>query len=189
MGVRSLLRVRVAPLLFLMLVVGGCAQTTGNRGATALDRTLQDLSFEVPEPARPLAEEEAAGPSGGTLPVRPEVYPGEKPSAPPRRQGVALRRTPEGIQLNLQDADITEVAKIILGDVLGVNFTIDPAVQGTVTIASVRPLAERDLLALMETVLRMQGAALVDLGGSYAVVPAEAAVGGTEVVPLGGEPP
>ena len=189
MRVRSLLRVRFAPLLLVLLAVGGCAQT-GRPGSTALDRTLQDLSFEVPEAPRLAADERAAGsgPAAGRA-TRSEVYLGQKPTPPSGREGIALRRTPEGIQLNLQDADITEVAKIVLGDVLGVNFTVDPAVQGTVTIASVRPLAERDLLALLETVLRMQGAALVDLDGGYAVVPADAAVGGSEVVPLGGEPP
>ncbi len=189
MRVRSLLRVLAAPLLPVMLALGGCAQTT-TPGPSALDRTLEDLSFEVPQ-APALGEKETA--AGGGQPTaqeaRPQVYLGQKVPLPPRPGGAPVRRTPEGIQLNLQDADITEVAKVVLGDILGVNFTIDPKVQGTVTIASARPLAERDLLGLLETVLRMHGAALVDLGGSYAVVPAEAAIGRSEVVPLGGEPP
>ncbi len=188
MRVRSLLRVLVAPLLPVLLALGGCAQTTP--GPSALDRTLEGLSFEVPQ-APALGETETAAAVGQPTAreARPQVYLGQKVPLPPRRGGAPVRRTPEGIQLNLQDADITEVAKVVLGDILGVNFTIDPKVQGTVTIATARPLAERDLLGLLETVLRMQGAALVDLGGSYAVVPVEAAIGRSEVVPLGGEPP
>ncbi len=189
MRVRSLFRVLLAPLLPVLLALGGCAQTA-TQGPSALDRTLEGLSFEVPQ-APELGERERA--AGGGPPTaqetRPQVFLGQKVSPPPRPGGAPVRRTPEGIQLNLQDADITEVAKVILGDILGVNFTIDPKVQGTVTIASARPLAERDLLGLLETVLRMNGAALVDLGGSYAVVPAERAIGRSEVVPLGGEPP
>jgi len=180
--------VRIACLMFAVLVVAGCA-TTGTRETTALDRALRDLSFAVPEAAAAPGEEDLGVGRVADEDARPRVYPGQPPAPPPRPAGTVVRRTPEGIQLNLQDAEITEVAKIVLGDILGVNFTIDPAVRGTVTIASVRPLAERDLLGLLETVLRMQGAALVDLGGGYAVVPAEAAIGRSEVLPLGGEPP
>ncbi len=181
--------VRIACLMFAVLVVAGCA-TTGARETTALDRTLRDLSFAVPETAAAPGEGDLDG--GGRAvaeDLRPQVYPGRQPAPPPRPAGPIVRRTPEGIQLNLQDAEITEVAKVVLGDILGVNFTIDPAVRGTVTIASARPLEEGDLLGLLETVLRMQGAALVDLDGGYAVVPVEAAIGRSEVVPLGGEPP
>ncbi len=180
---------RITCLMLAVLVMAGCAGT-GTRGPAALDETLRDLSFEVPPTPGGVGGEEGEdrrAASDGE--ARPQVYLGQRPAPPPGRGGVIVRRTPEGIQLNLQDAEITEVAKVVLGDILGVNFTVDPAVQGTVTIASVRPLAEDDLLGLLETVLRMHGAALVDLGGSYAVVPAEAAIGRPEVVPLGGEPP
>ena len=74
------------------------------------------------------------------------------------------------------------MAKVILGDVLGVGYTIDPRVQGTVTLASVRPIAKADALYVLENALRMSNVALVrDRGGGYRLLPAnEAGPGGID---------
>lgn len=78
-----------------------------------------------------------------------------------------------GYDLNFENAPVATVAKVILGDVLGVGYTIDPRVQGTVTLASVRPVPKADALYVLENALRMSGVALVrDRGGSYRLVPA-----------------
>ena len=64
------------------------------------------------------------------------------------------------------------VAKVILGDILGVGYTIDSRVQGTVTIASGRPVPKSDLVLVLENALRMSNVVLVhDAGGSYRLIP------------------
>src|SRR5262249_44430370 len=45
----------------------------------------------------------------------------------------------EGYELNFENTPVTTVAKVVLGDILGVGYTIDPRVQGTVSLASGRP--------------------------------------------------
>jgi general secretion pathway protein D len=86
-----------------------------------------------------------------------------------------------GYDLNFENAPVASVAKVILGDVLGVGYTIDPRVQGTVTLASVRPVPKADALYVLENALRMSGVALVrDRGGSYRLLPAAEAVGGID---------
>jgi len=55
-----------------------------------------------------------------------------------------------GYDLNFENAPVATVAKVILGDVLGVGYTIDPRVQGTITMASVRPIAKADALYVLE---------------------------------------
>jgi general secretion pathway protein D len=87
-----------------------------------------------------------------------------------------------GYDLNFENAPVATVAKVILGDVLGVGYTIDPRVQGTVTLASVRPVPKADALYVLENALRMSGVALVrDRGGSYRLVPAnESGPGGID---------
>ena len=49
-------------------------------------------------------------------------------------------RGPGNISLDFADTDIREVVAQILGTILKVNYTIDPAVHGTATLHTVRPL-------------------------------------------------
>jgi general secretion pathway protein D len=87
-----------------------------------------------------------------------------------------------GYDLNFENAPVATVAKVILGDVLGVGYTIDPRVQGTVTLASVRPVAKADALYVLENALRMTNVALLrDRSGGYRLLPAnEAGPGGLD---------
>jgi general secretion pathway protein D len=84
----------------------------------------------------------------------------------------------EGYELNFENAPVTTVAKVILGDILGVGYAIDPRVQGTVTIASGRPVPKNDLVLVLENALRMSNVALVaDAGGGYRLIPGSEAQG------------
>jgi general secretion pathway protein D len=86
-----------------------------------------------------------------------------------------------GYDLNFENAPVATVAKVILGDVLNVGYIIDPRVQGTVTLASVRPVAKADALYVLENALRMSGVALVRDRVGYRLVPApEAGPGGID---------
>ena len=73
------------------------------------------------------------------------------------------------------NAPAATVAKVILGDVFGVGYTIDPRVQGTVTLASVRPVPKADALYVLENALRMSGVALLRDRSGYRVVRANEA--------------
>jgi len=78
-----------------------------------------------------------------------------------------------GYDLNFENAPVATVAKVILGDVLGAGYTIDPRVQGTVTLASVRPVPKADALYVLENALRMSGVALLrDRNNGYRLLPA-----------------
>lgn len=82
--------------------------------------------------------------------------------------GVASR-TSGGYVVNLSDADLVEATRVILGDLLGAAFTVDPGVQGRVTLSGSSTLSETDLIALFETALRQNGAALLRQGDAYRV--------------------
>ena len=86
-----------------------------------------------------------------------------------------------GYDLNFENAPVATVAKVVLGDVLNVGYTIDPRVQGTVTLASVRPVPKADALYVLENALRMSGVALVRDRTGYRLLPApEAGPGGVD---------
>ena len=72
--------------------------------------------------------------------------------------------------VNVDQASLPESAKLILGETLGYNYTIDPRVQGTVTLVSNRSLTGRELISAYEAALRLAGAALIQSDGSYKIV-------------------
>ena len=100
-------------------------------------------------------------------------------------QGGALAERDDGggsgYDLNFENAPVATVAKVILGDVLNAGYTIDPRVQGTVTLASVRPVPKADAIYVLENALRMSGVALVRDRTGYRLLPApEAGPGGID---------
>ncbi|MEE8279321.1 MAG: hypothetical protein V3R55_01290, partial [Alphaproteobacteria bacterium] len=115
--------------------------------------------IEPDEPAEQVAEAPAAAagtgapavaeagqlapPAAGAAPREPGVYPGTGRFIKRR----AAARPPVGftaegdVTLNFADADVREVVRTILGDILKVNYIIDPKVEGTITVQTSRPLA------------------------------------------------
>jgi general secretion pathway protein D len=85
------------------------------------------------------------------------------------------RTTPTGAgsySLNFDEADLGEVAKVILSDILGQNYVLSPKVTGKVTLQTTEPLTKEELLPTLEMVLRMNNAALVKEGKIYHIEPA-----------------
>jgi general secretion pathway protein D len=81
------------------------------------------------------------------------------------------------VTLDFADTDIREVAAQILGNMLHVNYAIDPSVHGSATLRTVAPLPERQLIPVLQSLLAQNGATLVVSGGLYRVVPLAAAAG------------
>ena len=77
----------------------------------------------------------------------------------------------DGFQLNFVDLEISAIVSAVLGDALGLDFTIDPQIKGTMSLQATRPLSRTDVLYALEAALRLQGAALLAVEGGYRVVP------------------
>ena len=69
----------------------------------------------------------------------------------------------------------------MLGDILGTGYTIDPRVQGTVSLVSVRPVARSDIVFALENALRLSGVVLVRDSTGYRLTPLGDAVGAGRV--------
>ncbi len=78
-----------------------------------------------------------------------------------------------GYSLNFVEAELPEVVRAVLEDALGLNYSIDPRVQGTVTLQTSRALRREQVLPTLEEVLRMSGAALIESDGLLQVVPGD----------------
>jgi general secretion pathway protein D len=86
-----------------------------------------------------------------------------------------------GYDLNFENTPVTTVAKVVLGDILNIGYAIDPRVQGTVTLVSVRPIPKSDIVFVLESALRLSGVVLVRDGAGYRLTPLGDAVGAGRV--------
>jgi general secretion pathway protein D len=82
----------------------------------------------------------------------------------------------QGYELNFENAPIASVAKTVLGDILKTGYTIDPRVQGTISLTSGRAVPKSDLLFVFENALRLTGVALVREAVGYRLIPISDAV-------------
>ena len=116
-----------------------------------------------------------------------ELYPSSDRFIPPAASS-SYRKTAPGTgsyNLNFDDADLGEVAKVVLGDILGQNYVLSPKVAGKVTLQTTQPLTKEELLPTLEVVLRMNNAALVQDGKIYHIEPSGDALFTSDIT-LGG---
>ncbi|WP_424626896.1 type II secretion system secretin GspD [Bradyrhizobium sp. SYSU BS000235] len=86
-----------------------------------------------------------------------------------------------GFDLNFENTPVATVAKVVLGDIMGTGYTIDPRVQGTVSLVSVRPVPKSDIIFVLENALRLSGVVLVRDTAGYRLTPLGDAIGAGRV--------
>lgn len=84
----------------------------------------------------------------------------------------------DSVNLNFQGAELRDVVQAILGETLGLTYTIDPKVAGTVTLSTARPVPRDDLVSILESMLEMNGADLVKRGNAFQIVEAGSSIAG-----------
>ncbi len=113
-----------------------------------------------------------------------KVIPGSgvfvKPAPPAAEAGGA-----KDIVLNFEGADLRQVVRAVLGDMLHENYTIDPRVGGSVTVHTSQAVTKAAVIPIMETVLRMNGAAMVRENGAYKIGPLSSALRGNSTPQVG----
>jgi general secretion pathway protein D len=129
-----------------------------------------DLSPKAPFPV-------ADGGMGNPHPSAAAIYLGDTTVPVRAAADAGAEAGSDGYDLNFENAPVTTVAKVILGDILGVGYTIDPRVQGTITLASGRAVSKTDVLFVLENALRMSNVAMVRDRSGYRLIPAADATG------------
>lgn len=76
------------------------------------------------------------------------------------------------VSLHYVDTDVREVIKLILGDILKLNYTVDPGFTGTVTIDTPRPLRREELLGTLQNLLNQTGGTMTYQDGFFRIGPA-----------------
>src|SRR5438046_10433470 len=96
--------------------------------------------------------------------------PSPAPPAPDEPAGEAPLGEEEAMVLNFERADIREVIHS-LATALGISYTIDPRIEGQVTIRTNGKIAREDLFPLFNQILRNNGIAAVKVGDIYQILP------------------
>ncbi len=97
------------------------------------------------------------------------IYPGRTPLF--RQTDFVNSDGERTVSLNLVNVSIADAAGAILGELLRVNYVIDPAVQGTVNIRSTQPISRTTAIEVFELSLKQNNAAIVRRGDAFAIVP------------------
>lgn len=145
--------------------------------ATAMMASCAGTAPTKPPTAQPANEVAGPADSIGTVashaaPREPVLIPGTGQfigAAKAADDGVST--TAEGINLNFVEVDVRAVLTSVLTDALGISYTIDPAVKGTITLQSAHPLSKEELFKSLEAALRLQDIAIVSTNAGYAVMP------------------
>ncbi len=112
-------------------------------------------------------------PASAATQAKPELFPGTNRFVP---DTAPQHRKTKGsgagaYSLNFDDADLGEVAKVILSDILGQNYVLSPKVAGKVTLQTTDPLSKDELIPTLEMLLRMNNAVLIKDASIYHIEP------------------
>ncbi|MFL5059138.1 MAG: type II secretion system secretin GspD [Xanthobacteraceae bacterium] len=175
---RALHGVAVAFTLAIAATIAACGAITSGpeRTGDVFDKVRAvDLLPRYPQSTEPVATTGGEG-------TKPASFYGSEPQvvAPAQRSASG-----EGYELNFENTPVTTVAKVVLGDIMGLGYTIDPRVQGTVSLASGRPVPKSDILFVLENALRVSNVVLVRDARGYRLIPAAEAIGTGSVDSVG----
>ncbi len=122
---------------------------------------------DVPEPpAESKQDEIQKAPAKEDTPPAPTVK--NNITAPRIRD---MRPVGGAVSFFFDDADIFEVSQTVFGDILRVNYVIDPKVKGRVNFRTVTPIPREEVLPIMEIIFRLNGIGYVEEKGLFRIVP------------------
>src|SRR5262245_34868312 len=129
----------------------------------------------------PPPPQQAAPPNPQAAPANPQAATPNPPqanppqantpqAAPQQTTAPATPRLTSSQGFLLGGVSLTEMIDII-AKMLKINYILDPRVQGKVTIYTYGEVKPVDLMPLLETILRVNNAAIVKVGELYRIVP------------------
>lgn len=178
---------RLLSVIFLSGLVG-CASELSE------DETIKRIRRELQQSASPLTIHEnrqlnndnvgkvyknKQNPTKNDLPVfEAERASGNVVNTNAKRPQRPPANAPGTVTLNFENADLREVVKFVMTDLLSQNYILSPAVQGQVTLQTSEPIAVDDLMPTLESLLKLNGAVMVSDGDLIRILPvAEASRG------------
>lgn len=151
----------------LLTLLSGCATTPVSTLEEGVGKAEPNANTKLTGPSDSEKSKEVDSKSdkpvaaGGTD-NKVKLYPGTGVFVKPAPAPIASEGDQgDDVVLNFDGADLREVVKIVLVDIMKETYVIDPRVQGVVNIHSSHPIKRNALVPTLEAVLRMNGASLV----------------------------
>jgi len=159
------------------------------RGAAIFAAMLLTASCATTPETGDVGDDSTRVAAAGATPPQPpgEITPGSSESAPRNVDQVVLgtgefvqgARGPEravfagddGVTLNFENAELHEFLRAIFDTILKQNYIVDPAIGGRVTLHTTRPITLEAVLPTVESVLQLNGAAMLYDDGAYRIMP------------------
>ena len=161
---------------------GGAPVAPHNGAVPAPAAAVPPPNAAVPPPNVP-PPSNAGAPTTATAPPPGATAPPGGAGAPPPPGGATAGGAPapeadaerplgdeEAMVLNFERADIREVIHS-LATALGLSYTLDPRIEGQVTIRTTGRIARDDLFPLFNQILRQNGVAAVQTGDLWQILP------------------
>jgi len=167
-----------AAALTLAALLAACAHPPGEPA----------LEFAQPTPVRgtPAPVPPAPAPRAG---VHSTIIGGRAVAAAPAPTHVQVQPKSGDVTMDFAATDVREVAKAVLGGILGLQYSVAGDVATPVTLVTQRPVARSEVLRLFEDALKNANLALVPQNGVFNIQPIEAAkASAPNVVPEGNVP-
>ena len=118
----------------------------------------------APEPPAAEKEKDKGAPAAGQ--AKEAEKPASRITRPPSQAG----QSSPGVVLNVQGASLIDIVDMLARQ-LRINYILDPRVKGSVIINTYGEIRNVGARALLETILRINGAAIVQVGDIYRIVP------------------
>ncbi len=147
----------------IVVVLSACVIITSAEAPYAQEMKNQQPAVTAPvvQPAKP----------DQAPPLVPPVQPPPANVAPVASFPPQPATERAGVRFNFDDADLFEVIQTVFGDILKVNYMVDPRVRGRVNFRTVTPVSKEDVLPIMGVLLKMNGAGFVEEHGLYRILP------------------
>jgi general secretion pathway protein D len=121
-----------------------------------------------------------ASPPSGVAPSVQYVPPAPATQTPPPAQAAPAAQQQNGVHIpaRLSDTDTFSMDNVSLTEMvdrlakqLKINYILDSRIKGAVTLHTYGEVKQVDLMPMLQTILRVNGAAIVQVGDLYHIVP------------------
>lgn len=168
-------RTRVAALALILLAGTSLNPTSAQQAPNAPPRAM-GLTPPVKTSPLPSAvnndKPSSAQEDSDPVPALPgmQVFQGSGEFVNPGA-GKAVSNRAGDVTLDFTDADVRDVVRAVLGEIMQRSYTIDPKVTGKITLKTGRPITKEAVLSALEAALKINGAAINMVDDVLNVVP------------------
>ncbi|MFC6806850.1 type II secretion system secretin GspD [Methylophaga thalassica] len=167
--------IRLAAIVVSLIVLAGCQHLTGTK--VQQPAKLAGNSVNTPVSTTPISQHITS--SDDTKPLQKTVVYGDNPTSQIPRQQFSSNAEHNDITLNFEAVALADFVRVVLGEILAVNYSMDKNLTGQVTIQTPSPIAKEAVLPMLESVLAMNNARLMVNHDFYQVVASDQALSRT----------